>query len=231
MQYGIDWRALPRERILGRLKWASSQDLLRLADLYSQDESLLEQISAALSDRRKDTDMYAVLHVGKLLQSLKDTATRNKVDQQSALKRRRQQRRDDGYFDWPTTDAPASKFGFEADNFLYQHGLLSYVGYSVGTNAPSDETRTDILDCVFHNQVPRVISPEHMIGWGAPKSAERLRKMANCLATFTRNAKRRMSADYGIAIAHWESDLDYLYRTYYIERFHFAWAVPDDDGY
>jgi hypothetical protein len=55
--------------------------------------------------------------------------------------------------------------------------------------------------------------------------------MANCLAAFTRNMKRNGAADYGIAIEHWKSDLDYLYRTYYVGRFHFAWAVPDDDGY
>jgi hypothetical protein len=231
MQYGIDWHALPRERILGRLKWASSQDLLRLADLHSHDESLLQRIYAVLSERKNEVAFDAAMHVGRLLQSLKNAADRHKVEHQRTLKQTRQQRRDDGYFDWPTTDAPASKFGFEADNFLYQDGLLSYVGYSVGANAPNQQTRTDILDCVFHNQIPRVKSPEHMLEWGAPGSPERLRKMANCLATFTRNMKRNGTADYGIAIEHWESDLDYLHRTYYVGRFHFAWAVADDDAY
>jgi hypothetical protein len=231
MQYGIDWRAFPREHILGRLKSASTQDLLRLADLYSQDESLLQRISAVLSERKNEAAIDAAMHVGRLLQSLKNVADRSKVECQRTLKWTRQQRRGDGYFDWPTTDAPASKFGFKGDNFFYKDGLLSYVGYSAGITAPTQQTREDILDCVFHNQIPRVISPQHMLEWGAPTSPERLRKMANCLATFTRNAKRKRTADYGIAIEHWESDLDYLYRTYYDGRFHFPWAVPDDDAY
>jgi hypothetical protein len=231
MQYGIDWHAFPREHILGKLKSASSRDLLGLADLYCKDETLLQRIYAVLSERKNEAAFDAAMHVGRLLQSLKDAADRQKVEHQRTLKQTRQQRRDDGYFDWPTTDAPASKFGFEADNFLYQDGLLSYVGYYVGANAPNQQTRTDILDCVFHNQIPRVKSPEHMLEWGTPGSPERLRKMANCLAAFTRNMKRNGAADYGIAIEHWKSDLDYLYRTYYVGRFHFAWAVPDDDGY
>lgn len=231
MRYGIDWREMPREHILGSLKWASSQDLLRLADQNRQDQGLLDRIYITLSERRNATAFDAAMHVGRLLQSLKDEAARNKFEHQRALKQTRRQRREDGYFDWPTTDAPASKFGFKGDNFTYQEGLLSYVGYSAGVNAPNQETRTDILDCVFHNQIPRVISPEHMLEWGAPKSPDRLRKMANCLATFTRNAKRRRAADYSIAIAHWESDLDYLHRTYYVGKFHFAWAIPDDDPY
>jgi hypothetical protein len=231
MQYGIDWHAFPREDILGKLKSASSRDLLGLADLYCKDETLLQRIYAVLSERKNEAAFDAAMHVGRLLQSLKDAADRQKVEHQRTLKQTRQQRRDDGYFDWPTTDAPASKFGFKGDNFFYKDGLLSYVGYSAGVTAPTQQMREDILDCVFYNQIPRVISPQHMLEWGAPKSPERLRKMANCLATFTRNAKRKRTADYGIAIGHWESDLDYLYRTYYIGRFQFAWAVPDDDGY
>ena len=229
MQYGINWRERPREHILGRLKSASSQDLLRLADLHYRDESLLRRIYNTLGERKNETAFDAAMHVGRLLQSLKDAADRNKNESQRMRQEVRQQRRKDGYFDWPTTDAPASRFGFKGDNFTYNHGLLSYVGYSAGANAPNSETRTDTLDCVFYNEIPRVISPEHMLEWGAPESPERLRKLANCLATFARNAKRRRTANYEIAIAHWEGDLEYLHRTYYVGRFHFAWAVPDDE--
>jgi hypothetical protein len=229
MRYGIDWRGLPREHILDRVRRTSNQDLLRLAEEHYQDKGLLERIYLTLSDRKNENAFDAAMHVGRLLQSLKDAADSEKSGYQHALKQARRQRRDDGYFEWPTTDAPASKFGFNGDNFNYTEGLLSYVGYSAGANAPNQETRTDVLDCVFHNQIPRVISPEHMLEWGAPKSPERLRKMANCLATFTRNAKRRRTADYGIAIEHWESDLEYLRRTYYVGRFHFAWAIPEEN--
>lgn len=38
----------------------------------------------------------------------------------------------------------------------------------------------------------------------------RLQKMANCIATFARNAKRRRYASMELAIAEWEEDLAYL---------------------
>lgn len=96
--------------------------------------------------------------------------------------------------------APASKHGFTRDNFEYKEGVLSYVGYRVGRNGLSEGVRLQILNCVFHNTLPRVESPEYMEEWGTPETSERLQKLAESIAAFTRNANairatiRRQSA-------------------------------------
>jgi hypothetical protein len=47
--------------------------------------------------------------------------------------------------------------------------------------------------------------------------------MAETIASFVRNAKRRRDAHMGSAIKDWEADLEFLYFGYYVDRFHFAW--------
>jgi hypothetical protein len=64
--------------------------------------------------------------------------------------------------------------------------------------------------------------------WGADRSARRLRKMAECIASFTKNAKRREDESYDDAIREWESDLQYLYDRYYIGKFHFDFVWPSN---
>ncbi len=49
--------------------------------------------------------------------------------------------------------------------------------------------------------------------WGPPASSQRLTKVRNSIAAFSRNAQRR-NADYSEAIADWEEDLDWLAATY-----------------
>jgi hypothetical protein len=131
--------------------------------------------------------------------------------------------KEEGFFEWPSTDAPASIHGFSGDQFFYKEGLLSYVGYRVGRNGESQDTRIQILDCVFHNALPNVDSPEYMEGWGSPKTTTRLQKIAESIAAFTRNAKRNTGHDYSEAITNWEADLAYLYNEYYVDRFSFGW--------
>ncbi|MBI5945579.1 MAG: hypothetical protein HY864_14555 [Chloroflexi bacterium] len=130
----------------------------------------------------------------------------------------------EGFFMWPSTHAPASKHGFNGDVFFYRRGLLSYVGYRVGQQGISKNTRLQILDCVFHKNLPRVDSPEYMEEWGDPKTAARLKKLAETLAALIRNAKRRANSNnLSEAISDWEADLKYLYSKYYIDWFDFVW--------
>lgn len=131
-------------------------------------------------------------------------------------------------FKWPTTDAPAGANGFTGDHFWYQEGLLSFVGYRVGkTHGVPRIKRQQILDCVIFNTLPRVNSQEYMDEWGHPRTAQRLRKLAEALASFTRNAKRKNSRSMEFAIDDWEADLSYLYESYYHEKLGFYW--PDSD--
>ena len=130
-------------------------------------------------------------------------------------------------FEWPTTDAPAATHGFSGDFFFYEKGLLKFVGYGVGVSGDIQSVRRRVLDCVFHKKLPRVESPEYMSEWGEPETSPRLQKMAESLAAFTRNAKRQTRRDYSLAISEWEADLKYLYDTYYVGHFDFAWPITD----
>jgi hypothetical protein len=207
----------------------SAHELLKLAYANCEDLALLEQINAALAERKNPVAFHIQLEIGTLLQRAHDKQRRRALtmrrEEESLLRRRMQQ----GFFEWPVTDAPASRFGFQGDVFFYEEGLLSYVGYSVGANGPPIKTRRLILDCVFHKELPRVQSAEHMLEWGEPRTAARLKKMADCLASFTRNAKRNTSHDLSSAIADWELDLEYLYSDYYVGKFQFAWPDPNSN--
>jgi hypothetical protein len=63
--------------------------------------------------------------------------------------------------------------------------------------------------------------------WGAPRTAKRLKKMAEAIASFTRSAKRNNSDSMSYAIEDWENDLPYLFENYYHHKLGFYW--PDTD--
>lgn len=134
-----------------------------------------------------------------------------------------------GYFKWPTTYAPKGYGTLNASGW-HEKGLFSHVGYHVGKDGEHLEVRRYILDCVFHNKLPSVNSDGYMREFAAPKSPQRLRKMADHLAAMARNYKRNEHADYSQAIADYESDLEYLYDKYYSGVFHFD-RHPSDASY
>lgn len=126
-------------------------------------------------------------------------------------------------FPWPTTKAAKGKSGLDSGDW-HLIGMLSYLGYRVGTTAGvSAGIRHQILDLCFDGPLPPINGLAYMSGWGAPGSTIRLRKLANELASFARNGKRKHSANLSSAVADWEADLNYLYRQYYVGRFRFAW--------
>lgn len=201
----------------------SSQQLLNLARSPSVSISELQGIISELQERKNDYALQVLIEVGRLLQRAQEEKYRQHQAQERAERQRQLQLKQAGFFEWPSTDAPAAIYGFSGDQFFYQEGLLSYVGYQVGRNAIPQHIRLQILDCVFHNQLPNVGSAEYMKEWDLPTTATRLRKLAESIAAFTRNAKRNASYDYRDAIAGWEADLEYLYSEYYIRKFRFAW--------
>ena len=88
------------------------------------------------------------------------------------------------------------------------------MGYAVGQKGAYRNRRQQVLDYVFNERLPKVQSHEYMAEWGEPRSELRLKKIANSLATFAKNARRRRSSDMDLAIAEWEEDLRYLKETY-----------------
>ena len=127
-------------------------------------------------------------------------------------------------FTWPTTEAAPGSSNLQVH--WLKVGLLKHMGYSVGRSGLPGGDRQRILKAAFTDALPKVIPPEDLAEWGAPRSAERLRKIACSLAAFCRNARRR-SRPPEQAIKDWEQDLRWLKRTYYEGRFSFRWpAVP-----
>jgi len=124
-------------------------------------------------------------------------------------------------FDWPKTYVNRGGGIFTVK--LPAVGLLKYMGYKVGRSGMDEAERREILHHVLHAAVlPPVTSPSYMREWGGPRSGERLLKMANSIAAFCRNEKRksRPSED---AVSDWENDLEWLRKTYYKGRFRFQW--------
>lgn len=129
---------------------------------------------------------------------------------------------DGKYFRWPTTLAPGTKASSGSIQVpLQADGVLRSVGYAVGANGRPAHERRKILAEVFERELRLNLDAAYLASWGKPCTSDRLRKLANTIAAFTRNMKRR-NAD-APAIEDWEHDLAYLKSTYYDGRHDFAW--------
>lgn len=132
------------------------------------------------------------------------------------------------YFCWPSTEAIKGNGKLSQFTNL-DEGMLSYLGYHVGvTRGVHTSERRNILDRAFAGHLPPVFSPIHMREWSEPSSAARLKKLAECIASFARNTKRRENDTLEQAIKEWEQDLNYLFEKYYMGKFRFAW--PSTSG-
>lgn len=132
--------------------------------------------------------------------------------------------RDNG-FNWPNTTIVSQALSHvQILNFsLPQEGLLKCLGYQVGNDGIKLHKRREILAKVFEDELPSVNSKEYMKDWGSPKSSKRLKKLADSLATFSRNAQKKRNVDLKHAIYDWEDDLNWLKETYYHGKFNFKW--------
>jgi hypothetical protein len=127
------------------------------------------------------------------------------------------------YFPWPSTEARVGSGKLSADDWEAT-GMLGYLGYRVGQSSElNPEARQMILSYAFNSQLPPLNSLNYMIEWGTPGSMIRLRKIAESLASFIRLRKQARRAMFVKAIEDWESDLAFLYKTYYVGRFSFPW--------
>jgi hypothetical protein len=130
-------------------------------------------------------------------------------------------------FAWPSTEARPGSSGLDSEAWL-KHGLLQFIGYKVGaTQGEPRDMRVRMLNQIFVGHLPPAFPADYLAEWGRPKSADRLRKLANTIAALTRNAKRRGSDRMGAAIADWEHDLRFLHARYYVGHFHFDWPATD----
>lgn len=127
-------------------------------------------------------------------------------------------------FDWPSCQSFPGIEPLSSLEGVPGSSPLAVMGYHVGEDngIADDDTRQGILERAFRGPLPTVGSPSYMAEWGAPNTSDRLKKMANKLASHVRNAKRR-NVNMEIAIARWETDLEWLRRKFYTGRFQFQW--------
>lgn len=94
-------------------------------------------------------------------------------------------------------------------------GVLRQMGYNVGKQGLRPVERRKILRQVLHVELVAgsADARNYVHEWGPPASHQRLTKMCNSLAAFSRNAQRQ-DADYSEAIADWDEDLAWLTATY-----------------
>ncbi|MBM1170209.1 hypothetical protein [Microvirga arabica] len=144
---------------------------------------------------------------------------------QEWLRRRLDPINPDAYFVWPSTDAKAGRHGIDTKGWLPE-GMLQAMGYKVGrAEGLASSQRKLILTEIFKGHLPPLFPSRYLDEWDAPGTALRLRKLAETIASLTRNAKRRRDARMETAIQHWEQDLRFLYEKFYVGAFRFAW--PD----
>ena len=129
--------------------------------------------------------------------------------------------------EWPAEAHPDAAAALNSEKFIHATGMLKVMGYGVGKkSAVSVDRRLAILSYVFMGRLPPVNDTHYMQEWGRPRSNRRLRKIANSLATFARNARRKKSGSWDQAITNWEADLAYLKKRYYNKRAR-DWKWPE----
>ena len=85
--------------------------------------------------------------------------------------------------------------------------------------------RQRMLTAIFDGPIPPAFPRDYLEKWSRPGTPARLRQLAETLAAFARNAKRRREANMDSAISDWEADLEFLYHNYYRGRFGFVWPL------
>jgi hypothetical protein len=128
-------------------------------------------------------------------------------------------------FKWPTTDVIIGDGTHTFDGNAPAKGFLGYLGYKVGLNGSKKSQRYLALERALTENLPHGIFDNYYImQWGNPNTAKRLQKMANNIATFCRNMKRRNNPNDQDAIDDWESDLNWLKTNFYQKsRYEFEW--------
>jgi hypothetical protein len=170
-------------------------ELEGLMDDYGDDELFLLVLAHELSHRR--------------IQRSRDLA-------QVALEKLIRQACTDEAFEWPSTEVLFGDGSIDSTAEWRNEGVLKFVGYSVGrTRGLPESRRREILHMVYLRDLPHQVPSDLREAWGTRASCGRLLKLANTLASFIRNAKRRSESIMRFAISDWDSDLAYLKSAFY----------------
>ncbi|WP_157935829.1 hypothetical protein [Paracoccus zhejiangensis] len=89
-------------------------------------------------------------------------------------------------------------------------------GYTVGkTDGWRPTERRRFLSNFIELQLPSIVEDTFGDEYGAPMTAQRLRKVANVIASNASNFYRNDPRRYENAISDWEDDLSFLKKEYY----------------
>ena len=202
----------------------------RMQDRHKEAARTIANIGQASPDELLDLWSANIARLGNDKSAFRDLA-RDYIEAIESEWTRRSiiARLDPDYFKWPSTKAAPGNGTFAALD--HAEGILGYLGYRVGkTGEASSACRQTLLSRAFEGQLPPINGPDYMREWDRPDSAVRLEKMAVSIASAVKSAKRRRDADYSVAIEHWEEDLKFLHRAYYIDRFRFDWPASAGRG-
>ena len=121
---------------------------------------------------------------------------------------------DEKKWDWPVVNAAP---GTGTSDVIFQEfSALKMFGYTVGkTNGWDTAKRQSFLSDFLEMELPLAVTEHFGEEYGKPISTNRLRKVANLLASFCRLRLRDNPARYKHAIADWEDDLAFLKAKYY----------------
>lgn len=128
-------------------------------------------------------------------------------------------------FRFPTTRAEIG-YGEISIHDWQEDGLLSAAGYVTGRSGLERDSRIKILESLYLKGIPRNTGVKNIEEWGMPRTATRLKKLVDSLASFTRQEKRNWRGDYSISISERELDLKFLKKTYYDGVYDLKWRFP-----
>jgi hypothetical protein len=161
--------------------------------------------------------LHALLPTLDVVRRSNATETRQADPRHSALP---------GCPEWPDEAGKPASIALGSDTFFHSTGMLRFMGYRVGKVSDlTPQRRRAILTYVLKGVLPQVNDRHYMKDWGKPNTGRRLRKLANSLASFARNARRKRGKNWRQAINDWEADLEFL-RTRYYDRRHRDWKWP-----
>lgn len=133
---------------------------------------------------------------------------------------------------FPTTDVVAVRkraIGGGGDIDWRKEGLLSLSGYRVGVTRGVPRPKRELIlnTIVLVDDLSDIRDGEYAREWGAPDTEARLKKLADTLATFARNATLQEGANMQTAIQEWESDLEYISTNFRSKWPAITWPKTD----
>lgn len=118
---------------------------------------------------------------------------------------------------WPIVNMPPDGTSIGPFNAEFRgFSALKMFGYTVGkTDGWTSAKRQKFLGAFMESKLPAEVQEIFGDEYGAPLSSQRLRKMANVIASNASNFYRNDAARYAVAIDDWEEDLQFLKNKYY----------------